>query len=232
MAKETANNGFIKIDRGILDWQHITEPVLVQVFIYLLVKANHQEGWWKGHKCERGATFVSIRTMCDDLAMSPHTAIKALRTLENSGEVVRTQVTQKLSKTKLVNYSKYQDFSIVSVAKTATQTATQTATKQERKERKEDKERDNKTRAHEKILQEWLNNRITLERFCMTEHLTIDQFTQLAQAKQILSVFTKKVTMDVLWVKLMRLWVSNSLQNTLMVSQLLPLRHLWGNNRL
>ena len=182
MAKETANNGFIKINRSLLDWEHITEPVVLQVFIYLLLKANHKAKWHNGKMCERGATFVSIRTMCDDLAMSPHTAIKALRTLEDSGEIVRTQVTQKLSKTKLVNYSKYQDFSIVSVAKTATQTATQTATKQERKERKENKERDNKSRAHEEILQDWLNNRITLERFCMAEHLTIDQFTQLAQA--------------------------------------------------
>ena len=182
MAKETANNGFIKINRSLLDWEHITEPVVLQVFIYLLLKANHKAKWHNGKMCERGATFVSIRTMCDDLAMSPHTAIKALRTLEDSGEIVRTQVTQKLSKTKLVNYSKYQDFSIVSVAKTATQTATQTATKQERKERKENKERDNKSRAHEEILQEWLSNRITLERFCMAEHLTIDQFEQLAQA--------------------------------------------------
>ena len=181
MAKESANNGFIKINRSLLDWEHITEPVVLQVFIYLLLKVNHKAKWHNGKMCERGATFVSIRTMCDDLAMSPHTAIKALRTLEDSGEVVRTQVTQKLSKTKLVNYSKYQDFNLVSVAKSATQSATQSATKQERKERKEiDVVEINSAHAHEKIVNDMFATGIAIERFCMTEGITVDQCRELA----------------------------------------------------
>ena len=187
MAKKNANNGFIKIDRSILDWEHITEPVVLQVFLYLLLKANHKAKWHNGKMCERGATFVSIRTMCEDLAMSPHTAIKALRTLEESGEVVRRQVTQKLSKTKLLNYSKYQGNNVFSVAQTATQSATQTATqsatKQERKERKENIEsRNKKTHTHEEILQGWLDNKITLEAFCKNERITPTQFEQLGKA--------------------------------------------------
>ena len=179
MAKESANNGFIKINRSLLDWEHITEPVVLQVFIYLLLKVNHKAKWHNGKMCERGATFVSIRTMCDDLAMSPHTAIKALRTLEDSGEVVRTQVTQKLSKTKLVNYSKYQDFNLVSVAKSATQSATQSATKQERKERKEETTSTKKENAHEEILS-WLVNSQYLEQFAMSEGITPELCKKLA----------------------------------------------------
>ena len=179
MAKETANNGFIKINRSLLDWEHITEPVVLQVFIYLLLKVNHKAKWHNGKMCERGATFVSIRTMCDDLAMSPHTAIKALRTLEDSGEVVRTQVTQKLSKTKLVNYSKYQDFNLVSVAKSATQSATQSATKQERKERKEEFNNNKERNAHEEILN-WLVNSQYLEQFAMSEGITPELCKKLA----------------------------------------------------
>lgn len=187
MAKETANNGFIKIDRKILDWEHITEAVVLQVFLYLLLKANHKAKWHNGKMCERGATFVSIRTMCDDLGMSPHTAIKALRTLEDSGEVVRTQVTQKLSKTKLVNYSKYQGVERGSsgaktATQTATQTATKTATKQERKERKEDIDVvDNKcARTHEEIAADLFASRITIEAFCKNEGITVEQCRKLA----------------------------------------------------
>lgn len=183
MAKETANNGFIKIDRCILDWQHFTEPVLVQVFIYLLVKANHKEGWWKGHKCERGATMVSIRTMCDDLAMSAHTAIKALRTLESSGEIKRIMIDQKTSKTIITKYSQYQDVNLFSVANSATQsatlTATQSATKQERKERKEEYINNNKEIAHEEILN-WLVNSQYLEQFAMTESISTELCKKLA----------------------------------------------------
>ena len=183
MAKESANNGFIKINRSLLDWEHITEPVVLQVFIYLLLKVNHKSKWHNGKMCERGATFVSIRTMCDDLAMSPHTAIKALRTLEDSGEVVRTQVTQKLSKTKLVNYSKYQDFNLVSVAKSATQSATQSATKQERKERKELIVDDKKhTHTHEELIKDLFSRQITIEAFCKNEGITTDQCRKYAEA--------------------------------------------------
>ena len=181
MAKETANNGFIKIDRGILDWQHITEPVLVQVFIYLLVKANHKEGWWKGHKCERGATMVSIRTLCDDLAMSAHTAINALRTLESTGEIKRIRINQKTSKTIITKYSQYQDNNLFSVANTATQTATQTATKQERKERKEDTPpQDNNIRTHEEILS-WFSNSQYLDNFAMNERVSTELALRLAK---------------------------------------------------
>ena len=187
MAKETANNGFIKIDRCILDWQHFTEPVLVQVFIYLLVKANHKEGWWKGHKCERGATMVSIRTMCDDLAMSAHTAIKALRTLESSGEIKRIMIDQKTSKTIITKYSQYQDVNLFSVANSATQsatlTATQSATKQERKERKEDIVVDDKImHTHEELIKDLFSRDNTIQAFCMNERITLDQCRKYAEA--------------------------------------------------
>lgn len=185
MAKKNVNNGFIKIDRSILDWEHITEPVVLQVFLYLLLKANHKAKWHNGKMCERGATFVSIRTMCEDLAMSPHTAIKALRTLEESGEVVRREVTQKLSKTKLVNYSKYQGNNGFSVAENATQSATQnatqTATKQERKERKEDTSSSKeKESTHDEVLN-WFVNSQYLEQFAMTEGITPEFCRKLAE---------------------------------------------------
>ena len=182
MAKETANKGFIIICRNILEWQHFTEPVVLQVFLYLLVKANHKAKWVDGKMCERGATFVSIRTMCEDLSMSSHTAIKALRTLEDSGEVVRIQVTQKLSKTKVVNYAKYQDFRSGSVAKSATQSATQSATKQQLNNDNNIVVDDNNAhvRTHEEIAREMFESRITIEAFCKNEGITVEQCRKLA----------------------------------------------------
>lgn len=189
MAKEEANRGFIKIDRKILEWEHFNEPVVLQVFLYLLIKANHKSKWHNGKMCERGATFVSIRTICEDLGMSPHTAIKALRTLENSGEVVRTQVTQKLSKTKLVNYSKYQANSLSCVAEnatlSATQSATQSATKQEREERKEYIGDNNNAHTHEEIFNDLLNSPSLIQAYTKNEGITEEQFRQLAEAVSV-----------------------------------------------
>ena len=182
MAKETANNGFIKIHRSIMDWQHWGEPNVVVVFLTLLLNANHKRQWWQGLRCERGETFITIDTLAFITKLSRPTIIRILKVLEDSGEITRKRVDQKHTKTIIRKYNDYQDNSLISGKAVLPQTLPQTLLKQERKEREEDKERDNKTRAHEEILQEWLNNRITLERFCMAEHLTIDQFTQLAQA--------------------------------------------------
>ena len=181
MAKESANNGFIVIDRKLLEWEHFTEPVVLQVFLYLLLKANHKAKWCQGFKCERGATFVSIRTMCEELSMSQHTAIKALRTLEESGELVRKQVTQKLSKTKIVNYSKYQDITSRSGAKSATQSATQSATKQQCNNDNNIIVVDNiHAHTHEKIVNDIFASQVTIEQFCYNEGITIEQCRKLA----------------------------------------------------
>ena len=182
MAKETANNGFIKIHRSIMDWQHWGEPNVVVVFLTLLLNANHKRQWWQGLRCERGETFITIDTLAFITKLSRPTIIRILKVLEDSGEITRKRVDQKHTKTIIRKYNDYQDNNLISGKTTLPQTLPQTLLKQERKEREENKERDNKTRAHDEILQEWLNNRITLERFCMAEHLTIYQFTQLAQA--------------------------------------------------
>lgn len=101
-------DGYIKLHRSILGWEHFSEPAVLQVFIYLLLTANRDGGDWQGHEYKSGETFVSIRTICKDLKMSTKTAVKILRTLEDSGEIKRQRLTQKLSKTAIVNFAKFQ----------------------------------------------------------------------------------------------------------------------------
>ena len=122
--------------------------------------------------------------MCDDLAMSPHTAIKALRTLEDSGEVVRTQATQKLSKTKVVNYAKYQDNSLASVAKSATQSATQSATKQQLNNDNNivEVEYNAHARTREAVVNDFFAGGISVESFCLNNHVTVEQCRGIAEA--------------------------------------------------
>ena len=184
MAKETANNGngWICLHRAFKDWQHYGEPSVMVVFIDLLLSVNAKDGWWHGHKCERGATFRSIRSIAEDTTLNPMTIRRAFAKLETTGEIKRIKIDQKHTKTIVCNFAKYQDFGGVSVLKSNTQSNTQSNTKQQYNKDNNIKRENNNTHTHEEILRDWLNNRITLERFCLTEHLTIDQFTQLAQA--------------------------------------------------
>ena len=188
MAKETANNGngWICLHRAMMEWQHYDDVFVKAVFIDLLLSATSRPCWSCGIRLTRGQTLRSSRKIEEDNKISRPTVLKALRTLEESGEIVREKITQKIVKTTIVNYSKYQDFNDFSgknkTPQRLPQRLPQSLPLTTREQDNNNKERDIKTRAHEEILQEWLNNRITLERFCMAEHLTIAQFEQLAQA--------------------------------------------------
>jgi hypothetical protein len=107
MAKETANNGFIKIHRSIIDWQHWGEPNVVVVLLTLLLNANHKRQWWQGLRCERGETFITIDTLSYITKLSRPTIIRILKVLEDSGEIVRKRVDQKHTQTIIRKYNDY-----------------------------------------------------------------------------------------------------------------------------
>ena len=175
------NNGWICLHRSFKDWQHYGEPSVMVVFIDLLLHASHKEGWWHGHKCERGATFRSIRSMSEDTTLSSHTIIRALRILESTGEIKRVKIDQKHTKTIVRKYAQYQDFNKVSVAESATQTATQTATQSATKQQYNNNNNSvvDNARAHEEKVEAYMGDQITLERFCMAEHITPQDFRKL-----------------------------------------------------
>ena len=171
--------------RNVLEWQHWGEPNVVVVFLTLLLLANHKKGWWQGLRCGRGETFVTIDTLCNYTKLSRPTIIRILKLLEDSGEVTRKKVDQKHTKTIIRKYAQYQDFSTFSgkadLPQTLLQTLPQTLLKQERKERKEiDVVEINSAHAHEKIVNDMFATGIAIERFCMTEGITVDQCRELA----------------------------------------------------
>lgn len=189
MAKETANNGngWICLHRDIQDWEHFSDPSTVVVFIVLLLNANHKEGWWRGHKCERGATFISIRTIKEITTLSEHTIIRALRLLEQTGEIKRIKIDQKNMKTIICKYSAYQDYSLISGANTATQSATQTATQTATKQQYNNNnnivvEDINNTHTHEELIADLFSRESTMQAFCMNERITLDECRKIAEA--------------------------------------------------
>ena len=189
MAKEGLNNGFVKLYRSFTEWQHYGEPSVKVVFLDLLLNANHKKGWFKGVSCGRGETFASIRTLAESNGLSTKTVQRALNILEDTGEIKRIKVSQKLTKTIILKYSQYQDISGFSVVKcdtqTTTQSTTQTTTEQEEEEGKNIIVENNtpaRTNNNNNIIKELMSHTYLLEGFCMTEHITLQQCQELAEA--------------------------------------------------
>ena len=127
----------------------------------------------------------SSRKIEEDNKISRPTVLRALRTLEDSGEIVREKISQKLVKTTIVNYSKYQDINFVSGKNETPQRLPQRLPQSlplttREQENKNDVVEINSAHAHEKIVNDMFATGIAIERFCMTEGITVDQCRELA----------------------------------------------------
>lgn len=177
------NNGWICLHRSILEWEHWNEPNHVaKVFITLLLCANHQRKWWHGIRCERGETLVTVERLCDKTGLSKPTIIKALRILEDSGEITRKRIDQKNTKTIIKKYAEYQLNNPLSSKKdlpqSLPQTLPQSLPKQQLNKENNSVVVDN-ARTHEEKVEGYMGDQITLERFCMAEHITPQDFRKL-----------------------------------------------------
>ena len=54
------SNGFVKLDRGILDWEWYEDTYTARLFFHCLLKANWKPGVWKGQPYKRGQFITSL----------------------------------------------------------------------------------------------------------------------------------------------------------------------------
>jgi len=193
MAKFESDGGFIVLHRKFREWQHYDNSTVKDVFLELLLVANHKPGRSRGFRCGRGETFVTIGALEHSLGLSRHTVIKALKTLVESGEITRTKLSQKVTKTTIVNYTKYQNIGYYSGANTAPQaapqaapqTAPQIALKQQWNNNNNGTSNvvveQQRARTREEIVADFLapERAASLEAFCMSNSVTVEQLRDL-----------------------------------------------------
>lgn len=167
-------NGYIKLNRSILDWQHYSESNYLIVFITLLLVANHSPRWWKGKRISRGQTMISVNSLSDICGLSKPTIVKVLKGLERSGEITRTKLQRLNSLTTILNYDKYQAVTPSIIQSSLPESLP------EQEEYSNNIYNNNNKGFHEKILKDMLNGGILIERFCKAEGITKTQFEKLA----------------------------------------------------
>ena len=105
MAEPTS---WIKIDRNILDWRWYKSATTLQVFLYLLLRANIKPGDFGTVRVLRGQVVTSISRISEDLGLSSQSVRTALGHLKQTGEITSCS-TSRYSIITVVNYNKYQD---------------------------------------------------------------------------------------------------------------------------
>ena len=64
------SNGFVKLDRGILDWEWYEDTYTARLFFHCILKANWKPGVWKGQPYKRGQFITSLPILAKELGLS------------------------------------------------------------------------------------------------------------------------------------------------------------------
>lgn len=99
--------GYIRLHRKLMEWEWFGDRKVLQLFILILLKANHKNKKWQGVEIARGQFYTSLKTLSDETGMSVQMIRTALSKLQSTGEITNTST--KLGRMiTLNNYSEYQ----------------------------------------------------------------------------------------------------------------------------
>ena len=102
---------YIKLDRGILDWEWFKDGKTLQVWIYLLCLARFKAATIDGITVRRGEVMTSKGAIARCCGMTDRQARACVDRLIASGELKRRENigTKAFSVFKIVKYNEYQD---------------------------------------------------------------------------------------------------------------------------
>lgn len=89
---------FVKIDRNILQWRWFQDANTLQVFLYLILRANIEDKEVRDHVVHRGELEISLARIAEETGLSTRSVRTALQHLERSQEIHK-----KTTKTKSTN---------------------------------------------------------------------------------------------------------------------------------
>lgn len=120
---------YIKLNRGITDWEWFTDDKMLKLWIYLLVNAQYQDGRFKGIDVKRGQVIVGRKKLAERLGMTEQQVRNCLNRLKSTSEIT-IKPTNKYSLITIVKYDVYQGESEENNQQTNQQTNQQQTNKQ------------------------------------------------------------------------------------------------------
>lgn len=100
-------NGWIKLHRKILDWEWFTSPSTLQLFIYLLLRANKEDKKWRDILIKRGQLVTSVATISEETKLSTQQVRTSLNRLKSTNEIT-SKTTNRFTLVTVCKYDSYQ----------------------------------------------------------------------------------------------------------------------------
>ena len=102
------DSGYIWVHRSILSWEWYTETNTFKVFLHLLIKANWQDGRFRGKEVKRGQLITTIPQLSKELKLSIQQVRTALEHLKSTGEISTDGIANRYTVITIEKYDVYQ----------------------------------------------------------------------------------------------------------------------------
>ena len=119
--------GFIKIDRQILEWRYHDCYYAFTIWMHILLLANWTDGYFKGNPIKRGELVTSINNLMLVTGIKSDNTIRKWLKVFESEDMISLKSTNKYTHINIVNYDKFQDIGETIAELNAQQTAYQSA---------------------------------------------------------------------------------------------------------
>jgi len=112
-----ANQGWIKLHRGLLDWEWYDDVNTKIVFLHLILKANHKEVKYRGETIKVGSLITGRELLSKETGLSVQQIRRAISNLETTREIT----TKKSRKGTVIQIVKYNDYQVATSKATTKQ---------------------------------------------------------------------------------------------------------------
>jgi len=100
-------SGWIKLHRGLIDWEWYTDHNTCRLFIHCIVRANYDAKNWRGISIARGQFWTSLPTLQSETGLSASQIRTSLNKLISTGEIaVKSQAQGRM--VTVLEYESYQ----------------------------------------------------------------------------------------------------------------------------
>ena len=99
--------GWIKLYRQFIKWEWYKDSHTKDLFIHLLLLANHEENQWQGKTIKRGQLITSVNHLAEECGISTQNVRTSLKKLKSTHEIT-IKTTNKYTLVTIENYDKFQ----------------------------------------------------------------------------------------------------------------------------
>jgi hypothetical protein len=101
------SQGWICVHRQLLSWEWFSDHNTFRLFVYFMLKANHQDKKWKGILIKRGQHLSSLDAICSGVGLTKSQVRTSIKKLKSTQEIAHESNKQHTVIT-VINYNLYQ----------------------------------------------------------------------------------------------------------------------------